>query len=133
MLSGIGTAVLAYIGFGLCTRGWEFYGVIILSAFGGIAGPALQSHISRQVPASEQGAVNGALSGMSSLAYIAGPLIGTTAFALGLRPGGAHPVPGLPFFVASLLVACAWGVALHSFRRHPGAPLPAASARTVAS
>jgi len=97
--------------YGTATQGWMIYWLIFLGAWGGIAGPSAQSLITRHVPANEQGAVQGALSGLVSLTGIFGPLIAAWSF------GKCIPaVPGIPFYEASVLMLVALALALRSFR-----------------
>ncbi|MCX6955102.1 MAG: TCR/Tet family MFS transporter, partial [Verrucomicrobia bacterium] len=57
---GFCLAIAAYVAYGLASQGWMVYAIIVGASFGGIAGPALQSYISRHVPDNEQGSVQGA-------------------------------------------------------------------------
>jgi len=63
------------------TLGWLIYVIMTLGAFAGISGPAMQSYITKHVPANEQGAVQGVYAGLASLAGIPGPFIATWSLA----------------------------------------------------
>lgn len=59
--------------FASATQGWMMFVFLIPYCLGGIAGPALQSVISAQVPANEQGEIQGILSSLMSASSIIGP------------------------------------------------------------
>ncbi len=102
--------------YGLATEGWMIYVLIPIGAFGGITGPAAQALITRNVPANEQGAVQGSLSGMVSLANIIAPPISAWSFGACITPGSRLYMPGIAFFEASLLLLVALVFAFRSFR-----------------
>ena len=81
--------------------------------------------ITRLVPASEQGALQGALSGVQSLAAIAGPLLATSLFGYFTSPRAPVHLPGAAFLVSAVLVAI--GVVLAA----RGARLAAAESATA--
>ncbi|MEY4594865.1 MAG: hypothetical protein RIQ47_1275, partial [Bacteroidota bacterium] len=85
------------------SQGWMMFVFMIPSAFGGLAGPALQSIMSGQVPANEQGELQGALTSLISLTSIVGPLLMTNLFAFFSAPGGTIYFPGAPFLAAAVL------------------------------
>ncbi len=140
---GLLISALVYVGYGLAPYGWVVYVIMTVGCFAGISGPALQSYISKHVPPDEQGAVQGVLSGLASLAGIPGPFIATWSFgwAIAQDPtvhlpwifsffdGAAtwmvrHLLPhhpGVAFFEAALLIAVALSLALRSFRKDAAA------------
>ncbi len=58
---GLTIVSATYMMYGLATQGWMIYAIIVISGLGGIAGPSLQALITQNVPADEQGGVQGAL------------------------------------------------------------------------
>lgn len=114
---GLSVTALAYLGYGLAQHGWVIYVIMIFACFAGLSGPALQSYISKHVPANEQGAVQGVFAGLASLAGIPGPFIATWSFGWAIAPDSWLHLPGIAFFEASLLIALALWLALRSFRR----------------
>jgi DHA1 family tetracycline resistance protein-like MFS transporter len=116
LILGLAISAAAFIGYGIAPKGWMVYGIILIGCWGGIAGPAAQSIITRHVPANEQGGVQGALSGLSSFAYILGPLIGAWSFGECVGPGAVIQLHGVAFYEAALLLVVAGGLALRSFR-----------------
>jgi DHA1 family tetracycline resistance protein-like MFS transporter len=114
LLVGLGLAALSYVGYGSATHGWMIYVVILVGSLAGIAGPAAQSMITRSVRPDEQGAVQGALTGLQSIANILGPLIGSWVFAYFIEGRFAPPrdVPGAPFYSSAVLCAIGFGIAM---------------------
>jgi DHA1 family tetracycline resistance protein-like MFS transporter len=116
LLLGLLVSVAVFTLYGLATEGWMMYVIICFASFGGIAGPAVQSLITRRVPPTEQGAVQGALGGLQSLAGVISPLIATRSFAAAIKPEGRWHLPGIAFFEAAFLVFCAFLIASRAVR-----------------
>ncbi|HVT72352.1 MAG TPA: TCR/Tet family MFS transporter [Lacunisphaera sp.] len=114
---GLCVSIGSMICYGLATKGWMIYAVICFGAFAGITGPALQTYITKHVPANEQGGVQGVLTGLQSLAGIPGPWIGTHSFGWAIDPAKSFHVPGIAFFEGAGLVCIALGLAVRSFRK----------------
>lgn len=127
MIGGLALGAAGFAAFGLASRSWMIYAIILPFAMGGLAGPATQALISREVGPSEQGELQGSLVSLSSLTAIAGPLLGTALLSR-FGPADADPhVPGAPFFAAALLNLVGMVLALRLFARIPKAA-PAAAA-----
>jgi DHA1 family tetracycline resistance protein-like MFS transporter len=126
ILIGLTNATVVMSCYGSATQGWMIYWIITFGSLGAIATPAIQGLISRGVPLNEQGAVQGALSSLSSVAGILGPPLATGLFGYFISPRAPAHVPGIAFYMASFLLLCALVLTLRSFRRNP-APQPAAA------
>jgi DHA1 family tetracycline resistance protein-like MFS transporter len=101
LVLGLTLATLGYLGFAFARRGWVMYASLIPLALGGLAGPAIQALITREVGASEQGELQGSLNSLQGLTAIVGPLLGTALLAR-FGPEAAHPhVAGAAFFAAA--------------------------------
>src|SRR5205085_2639863 len=111
-----GTTATVFLCYGLATQGWMMYAIICLGSFGGLAGPAAQALITKRVPPTEQGAVQGALGGLQSLAGIIAPPIAAWSFAAGIADDSRWHLPGLAFFEASLLTLVALTIASRAVR-----------------
>ena len=111
LVLGLLVSALIMAAYGLATQGWMIYLLIIIGAWGGIAGPAGQALITKHVPPTDQGAVQGSLSGLVSLANIFGPMLASWSFGRLIGP-----VPGIAFFEAAALVLVALVLAFRSFR-----------------
>ncbi len=119
LVVGLVMGVVGQAALGLADRGWVMLMSIPLLALGGLAGPAVQAIISREVATNEQGEVQGALSSLNGIAAIAGPLIGTTLLAR-FGPVDASPhVAGAAFFAASMFNAVGLALALRLFAGTP--------------
>lgn len=105
--------------YGAATDGWMLYGIIFIGSIAGLGSPAVQSIISRSVPADEQGAVQGALNSITSISGIVGPLLWTGLFSWAIAPHRHFNVPGLPFFLAAIASVLAAALAWRAFERHP--------------
>ncbi len=119
---GLLAMAVAMFCYGSAPQGWMVYFIIIIGSIAGIGSPATQSMISQAVPADEQGAVQGALNSITSIAGIAAPLLWTAMFSWAIAPGRSVDVPGLPFFGAGIVSLAAMWLAWRAFQR--SAPNP---------
>ncbi|MDR6559912.1 MULTISPECIES: TCR/Tet family MFS transporter [unclassified Arcicella] len=103
--------------FALATKSWMMYAFMIPFGLGGIAGPALQSMISKQVPANEQGELQGGLTSLQSVTTIFGPLLASNLFAYFSAENAPVFFPGAAFMMAAVLTIIALLIALKSFPR----------------
>ena len=118
ILLSLTISATAFVLYGLAYQGWMMLAIIVVSALGGIAVPAIQGLVAGAVPSSEQGQVQGSLTSLLSLSAIIAPLISTGLF--GYFTGVAPLfVPGAPFFAGALLMAAALLAIVRVFRRHP--------------
>ena len=125
ILMGMTISTLAYIGYGSAYAGWIVYVILCFGAFGGVTMPTIQSVISRQVGADEQGRLQGALMSLASIAGILGLIILPNLFSYSISPGAPFHLPGSPYFFSSILVIAALITVRHALRRVK--PLPAKS------
>ena len=100
---GMSFSALGLLLFGLASESWMMFAFLIPYCLGGIAGPSIQGVISSQVPANEQGELQGALTRLMSLCGVFGPLLMTNLFAFATAKNSTFHVPGAPFFLASCL------------------------------
>ncbi len=101
LLFGIMINIVGFTAFGLATKGWMMYAIMGFAFLSGIAGPAIQSLISKNTPPEEQGELQGSLIGLASLTAIIAPLFYTQLFASFTRPDGWMYLPGVSYFVAA--------------------------------
>ncbi|HEY0243934.1 MAG TPA: TCR/Tet family MFS transporter [Mucilaginibacter sp.] len=104
--------------FALATKGWMMFAFMIPYALGGIAGPALQGIMTEQVPANEQGELQGALTSLASLSSIFGPWLMTYLFYKFTKTGTTLYLPGAPFILGSILMLLSTLLAIRSFKRN---------------
>ena len=91
--------------FAFSNQGWMMFVFLIPYCLGGIAGPSLQGIISNQVPANEQGELQGALTSLISVTSIIGPPLMTNLFAFFTRKNGVIYFPGVAFMMGAILVS----------------------------
>lgn len=105
--------------FAFASQSWMMFVFLIPYCLGGISGPALQSIISGNVPANEQGELQGALTSLISLTSIIGPPMMTGLFAFYTRPGAPVHFSGAAFLLGSVLMLASAFIAyktLHSVK-----------------
>lgn len=112
VLLGLGAAVVSYLLYAFIPAAWMMPLVMVIGSASGITGPALLGMISRSVADGLQGSVQGAIASLSSLAAIAGPLIGSALFALFTTPGATLTFAGAPFLFGAFTLACGLLIAL---------------------
>lgn len=112
MFSAIGFAL-----FGLASQSWMMFAFMAVYALGGIAGPSIQGIISNQVPANEQGELQGALTSLTSTTSIFGPLIMTNLFSFFTSPAAPAYLPGAPYFLAAILIVVSAALARRGLNR----------------
>lgn len=103
--------------FGLANHSWMMFAYMIPYALGGIAGPALQGVMTNEVPANEQGELQGGLTSLMSLSSIFGPWFMTYLFYYFTSPKAPIYLPGAPYFVAAVLMLISALLAINSFKK----------------
>jgi DHA1 family tetracycline resistance protein-like MFS transporter len=120
VILGTTIATLGFLGYGLASQGWMIPWIIILSAMGGVANPAIQSLVTSTVRESEQGTIQGALTSMTSLTNIIAPLLfNTLLFSYFISSESPIHLPGAPFLVGAVLLFASVMIAIRVFRRFP--------------
>lgn len=114
---GLGLYSLGLLLFAFASEGWMMFVFLIPYCLGGIAGPALQSIISGNVPKNEQGELQGALTSLMSATSIIGPLLMTNLFAWFTRPGTPVKFAGAPFFAGAILMLISAVVAARTMKK----------------
>lgn len=113
---GMSLYALGMFLFAFATQSWMMFIFLIPYCLGGIAGPALQSIISGQVPPNEQGELQGALTSIMSLAAIAGPPMMTNLFEYFTRSAAPVYFPGASFLLGGILMFSSAIVAYFALR-----------------
>ncbi|MEO6731021.1 MAG: TCR/Tet family MFS transporter [Ferruginibacter sp.] len=91
--------------FAFASQSWMMFVFLVPYCMGGIGGPALQSIISGQVPANEQGELQGGLTSIMSLTNIIGPVLMTTLFSYFTKPTSPVQFAGAAFFLGGIFMA----------------------------
>jgi DHA1 family tetracycline resistance protein-like MFS transporter len=77
----------------------------------GVSGAAIQSFMTKRVAPDQQGQLQGANSSVQSISQLLGPSVFTLTFAYFIGAQTPLHLPGAPFFLASVLVLMALGIA----------------------
>lgn len=103
VMIGLIVGVLVYAGYAFANQGWQVYALLVFGALQVLAYPSLNALLSRMVDASNQGALQGGMASIASVAAIFGPLSLTQTLAFGAE----HGFPGAAFALASALALVA--------------------------
>lgn len=113
---GLALYSLGLLLFAFASESWMMFVFLVPYCLGGIAGPALQSIISGNVPKNEQGELQGALTSLISVTSVVGPLMMTNLFSYFTEASAPFYFPGAPFLLGAIfmIIACIWSYrALH--------------------
>jgi MFS transporter, DHA1 family, tetracycline resistance protein len=100
---GLGLQSLGFVLFAFATDTWMMFVFCIPYCLGGIAGPSLQSLISTQVSANEQGELQGGLTSLISVSAIFGPLLMTNIFRYFTHADAPVYFPGAAMLTGAIL------------------------------
>lgn len=100
---GLGFYMLGFFLFAIANQSWMMFAFMIPYALGGISVPNIQSILSSQVDANEQGELQGGLTSMVSLTAVIGPILMTTSFTFFTKNPGTLYFPGISFFIGGIL------------------------------
>ncbi|MEO6148965.1 MAG: hypothetical protein ABIN95_03820, partial [Mucilaginibacter sp.] len=73
--------------------------------------------MTNEVPANEQGELQGGLTSLMSLSAIFGPMVMSFVFYTFTKPGAAVHLPGAPFFLGAILMLASTLLAIRSFKK----------------
>ena len=97
---GLTCGGVCMVAYAFVTQGWQVYAFFLVGAFGALAWPALNGLLSRMVDATQQGALQGGIGSMNSVAAVLGPLIAAQSLAWGSH----HGFDGAALLIAGLLI-----------------------------
>jgi len=100
--------------FGIANQGWMMFIFLVPYCLGGISQPSLQAVMAGQVPANEQGELQGALASLQSAATIIGPLLMNNLFYYFSHSSAPVYLPGAPFLAGAILLLTAFIIAFRS-------------------
>jgi DHA1 family tetracycline resistance protein-like MFS transporter len=126
MALGLFFAAAGFVALGSATQGWAFLASIFLLCLWGLASPAIQSLSTRLVSPREQGRLQGATTGMTSIAGLIGPGMFAAAMAFAsTRQHEAQGLIGVPFYLAGALMLLAMALGWRVTAGEAPAPQPA--------
>ena len=114
---GFSISAVCYVLYGIAPQGWMVLIIIVFGSLGGLAGPALQGLISRNVGDDEQGSVQGSLTSLSSVANIIGMITATSLFGYFVGKHSPIILPGAPFFFGAIVIVVGLLLAIRSYRK----------------
>ena len=103
-LLGLSFSMVALSGYAFAWEGWVVYTVIVLTVMENVADPPLRSIAAGKVPPSAQGELQGALTSISSITTIIGPLIFTQMFGYFTKPDAPITFAGAPYLLAAVFI-----------------------------
>lgn len=116
-LIGLGISAASFFLYGFATQGWMIYAIIIVGSLGGLATPAIQGMVSRNVGDDEQGGVQGSMSSLNSVASIIGTPLATGLFGFFISDSAPIHLPGIAFLFSAVLTLAAALLAARAFRK----------------
>jgi DHA1 family tetracycline resistance protein-like MFS transporter len=113
-------AAVSFLAYGLASRGWMVPMIIVFGAFGGVAGPAIQSLVTSRVEPTDQGKIQGSLTSLISLTNVFAPILfNTLLFSYFISDDAPVRIPGAPFLFGSILLTLSIFISIRVFRRFP--------------
>ena len=127
MVLGLFFGAAGFVALGLAAQGWVFLAAIFVLCLWGLATPCIQSFMTRLVRPDEQGRLQGAMTGLTSIAGLIGPALFAAPFAYASTPAHkAMGLTGLPFYLAGALMLISMVMAWQVTRTPKVSPQPAA-------
>ncbi|WP_300564616.1 TCR/Tet family MFS transporter [Flavobacterium sp.] len=115
---GMALYTLGMFLFASATAGWMMFAFLVPYCLGGIAGPALQSVISTQVPPNEQGEIQGTLTSLMSASSIIGPPLMSLVFYYFTHKEAPFLFAGAPFVLGGVMMLISTIIAYFSLKKH---------------
>ncbi|MDF0489784.1 TCR/Tet family MFS transporter [Sphingomonas sp. H39-1-10] len=103
VMIGMVVAVITFVAINFATAGWMVFALIALGSLTGLVFPGINALLSRSVDAANQGALQGGMASLGSVAEVIGPLAMTQTLAFGTE----HGTPGAAFLLAAALAGVA--------------------------
>lgn len=114
--TGLILNTIGMIAVALSGEGWMLFVAMIPLSMGGLAGPSLQSITSKEIPANEQGELQGFMTSVMSITAIVGPLLMTNLFSAGASGKLGFDLPGAPYLCSALLLVSGLVFSYFTFR-----------------
>jgi len=115
---GIAVAAVSMVLLAFAVTPWMVYAIAVPYVLGwGLTAPAVQALVTRAVPASEQGILQGAISSTRTATGIAASPVSGGLFAYFISANAPAHIPGIAYLVGAVVFAAGLAV---SFLRTPG-------------
>jgi len=113
---GLGVTFLAVVMVAVATETWMVFALMPLVVLGKVAGPALSGVLSKQVPDTDQGDLQGVMGSVASMAAILAPPMFGWLFKVYTTDGMPY-FPGAPFLLAAVIMVVALVIFLKAAQR----------------
>jgi MFS transporter, DHA1 family, tetracycline resistance protein len=114
LLLGLVCGAAGFLIFAVAPTGpLSWLGIPVMSLWG-VSGAAIQSFMTKRVAPDQQGQLQGANTSVQSISQLLGPSVFTLTFAYFIGEQAPLHLPGAPFFLASVLVLMALGIAVRT-------------------
>lgn len=114
LIAGLSLLAIGFAGLGLARTSFEFCLACVPACLGNICGPPLQALETRQVSATEQGRLQGALTSLVALTGLIGPIFFTQIFAWSIAFEKSWS--GVAYYIGGGLMAAALPIAFTASR-----------------
>jgi DHA1 family tetracycline resistance protein-like MFS transporter len=114
---GVLAGITTFVAYAFMTESWMLYPVLVFNGLQGIAMPALNAMMSRELGPERQGELSGALASLMGLSMIVGPLALTQTMARFSSRDAPIYFPGAAFLLAALLAFVCLVLLLPAARR----------------
>ena len=115
---GLFLQIIGFTLFAFAWQDWMMFAIMLPFAMGGIAGPSMQSIMTSQVAANEQGELQGAVTSLISLTSIIGPLLMTSLFTFFTGTNSPIYFPGIPFLTGAMLTVVSFIIVLIALKKY---------------
>jgi MFS transporter, DHA1 family, tetracycline resistance protein len=119
---GLMAGAIGFAGYAVASQGWMMYPWMLVWSLMGLAMPAINGIISKQVPSNEQGEVQGALASVGGITSIVAPVLLTNVFAWFTAANAPVYFPGAAFLAAGAMLALAALLLTQVRREAPAQP-----------
>ncbi|WP_301921579.1 TCR/Tet family MFS transporter [Ferruginibacter sp.] len=116
--AGLALYAIGLFLFSIATQSWMMFLFLVPYCLGGLCGPALQSIISGQVPANEQGELQGGLTSIISVTNIIGPILMTGLFSYFSKANAPVHFAGAAFFLGGIFMVISLVLAYRTLRHN---------------
>ena len=110
--------------YAVATQSWMMFAITVVYCLGGIAGPALQSIISSEIPPNAQGELQAAFSGLMSICSVFGPLLMNSIFAYFVSEHAPVYFPGSAMLLGGVMTLVSCWMCHRTLKAHPVPPQP---------
>lgn len=115
---GLALYTIGMMLFAFANESWMMFVFLIPYCLGGIAGPALQAVVSANVPANEQGEMQGTLASLMSASAIIGPPMMTNTFYFFTHKEAPFQFAGATFLLGGFLMLLSTFIAFYSLKKY---------------